>query len=330
MKSLFTIKSLPFLIDCDPGADDVFALLWALILDRKRETPLDLKAITTVWGNVSADHTYANALRMCEFIGKKDLPIGKDMRPVMGQADASHIHGEDGIGGLSSLLPKVDLPDTPLDSVDLIIETIENNPWLVILATGPLTNLAAAERKKPGILTQCQYIIAMGGASKVGGNVTPVAEFNIWHDPISANEVVTLCSNLIVIPLDVTTSFVYTPRDTLAFLWHINHSDKAEFMMQLTEFVISTNRKFRETGYQNGFFVHDAHTIGFLAYPHLYKGTMVDLSVETVGEHTKGMTVVDRRNHPRTNINKTMLITDVDKNWLLEALTEDFKEFDFE
>jgi inosine-uridine nucleoside N-ribohydrolase len=105
---------------------------------------------------------------------------------------------------------------------------------------------------------------------------------------------------------------------------------KAEFMTQLTDFVISTNRKFRETHYKNGFFVHDAHTVGFLAYPHLYKGSFVDLSVETVGEHTKGQTVVDRRNHARTGVSKVLFMTDVDKDGLLEALTEDMKEFDFE
>lgn len=324
------MKNLPFLIDCDPGADDVFALLWALVLHNKRDTPLSLKAITTMWGNVSADLTYANAIRMCDFANTKDIPIGKDMRPVLWSGDASHIHGNDGIGGLSHLLPPVQLPSQSLDSVDLIISTIKGNPWLIILATGPLTNLAAAERKEPGILSQCQYIIAMGGASKVGGNVTPVAEFNVWYDPTSAYEVVKACNNLIMIPLDVTTSFVYTPQETEAIIWEVNHGKKAEFMRELTDFVISTNRKFRETHYKNGFFVHDAHTVWFLAYPHLYKWSFVDLAVETVGEHTKGQTIVDRRNHSRTWVSKVLFMTDVDKNGLLEALTEDMKEFDFE
>ncbi len=155
---------------------------------------------------------------MCQFVGNTSTPVGKDTRPITGAGDASHIHGEDGIGGLSSLLPEVQYPDQTLDSVDLIIETIENNPGLVILATGPLTNLAMAEKKKPGILTQCQYIISMGGASKVGGNVTPVAEFNIRYDPTSTDEVVKACNNLIMIPLDVTTSFVYTPEETVNLL----------------------------------------------------------------------------------------------------------------
>lgn len=329
MKTFFDTKSLPFMIDCDPGADDVFALLWSLVLHNKRATPLQLKAISSVGGNVSADHTYANVLRMLEFTGTQGIPVGKDLRPVMSSSDASHIHGEDGIGWLSNFLPPVTLPSETIDSVDLIIKTIKEYPGLTILATGPLTNLAAAERREPGILNQCQYIVAMGGASKVGGNVTPVAEFNIWYDAASADEVVKSCNNLILIPLDVTTSFIYSPEETEAIVWQVNESNKAQFLKELTQFTINSNRKFRETQYKNGFFVHDAHTIGFLAYPHLYKWSFVDLSVETVGEHTRGQTVVDRRNHPRSNINKTLLITDVDKNGILEAMTEDLKEFDF-
>jgi inosine-uridine nucleoside N-ribohydrolase len=84
-----------------------------------------------------------------------------------------------------------------------------------------------------------------------------------------------------MIPLDVTQSFVYTAADTEQFLDEINHSKKADFVRSLTDFVIKTNRKFRETHYQNGFFVHDGNTVGFLLYPHLYRGTFIDVRVET-------------------------------------------------
>ena len=65
---------------------------------------------------------------MCTFASTKDIPIGKDMRPVAGSGDASHIHGNDGIGGLSHLLPPVELPSQSLDSVELIISSIKANP----------------------------------------------------------------------------------------------------------------------------------------------------------------------------------------------------------
>jgi inosine-uridine nucleoside N-ribohydrolase len=128
------------------------------------------------------------------------------------------------------------------------------------LVTGPLTNLAAAETKEPGILNQCKQIIIMGGSFS-GGNVTPTSEFNVWYDAMSAKHVLESAHNIILIPLDVTQSFVYTAADTEQFLGEINHSDKADFVRALTNFVINTNRKFRETHYQNGFFVHDGNTV---------------------------------------------------------------------
>ncbi|MBP7885396.1 hypothetical protein KAZ93_04585 [Patescibacteria group bacterium] len=75
--------------------------------------------------------------------------------------------------------------------------------------------------------------------------------------------------------------------------------------------------------------MHDAQTVGFLLYPHLYRGTLMDVQVETKGEYTRGQTIVDTRNHPRIGYHKSLVLTSVDKYGLLEALTQDFKEFDF-
>lgn len=142
-------KILPVLIDCDPGADDVFGLLWLLINHKFAHLPMKLVGITTVGGNVSADKTYANALRMCQFVGADDIVVGKDHRQIISQ-DASHIHGQDGIGNLSSMLPEVVLPATEKDSVDMIIDAIHTyGNELAILVTGPMTNIALAEAREP-------------------------------------------------------------------------------------------------------------------------------------------------------------------------------------
>ncbi len=322
------MKKLPLLLDCDPGADDVFALLWALIMHQSDNNPFELQCITTLWWNVSADNTYLNGLRMCEFVGVTNVPVWKDTRPIEWSGDASHIHWSDGIGNLSTMLPQPTIPKTSIDSVQLMIDTIKKYPWeITLLVTWPMTNLAAAEKKEPGILNQCKYIIAMWWSFS-GGNVTPTSEFNVWYDAASAKQVVDVANNLIMIPLDVTQSFVYTPEDSEQFLGEINHSNKAEFVRELTKFVVGTNRKFRETHYQNGFFVHDGHTVWFLLYPHLYRGTFIDVRVETQGEFTQWQTVWDWRNHPRKDYKKTYVITDVDRDGFLEALVQDFKEFD--
>lgn len=321
-------KILPVLIDCDPGADDVFALLWLLINHKFAHLPMKVVGITTVGGNVAADKTYANALRMCQFVWANDIAVGKDHRQIVSQ-DASHIHGNDGIGNLSTMLPEVTLPTTEKDSVEMILEAIHTyGNELVLLVTGPMTNIALAEQREPGILSKCKKIIAMGGAVKTNGNVTPVAEFNISYDADSAAAVCNATKNIILVPLDLTTQMVFTDADMENCFKNVNHDKKQEFMRALTTFTTGTNMMFRETAYDKWFYVHDAHTVGMLLYPHIYKGTFYDVHVETKGELTKWETVVDVRNHARTEVNAFVAL-EFDKRLFMEAMTEDFKQFDF-
>lgn len=323
------LKKMPVIIDCDPGADDVFALLWLLINHKFSDVAMEVIGITTVGGNVSADKTYANAIRMCEFVGATEIPVWKDHRQIVAQ-DAAHIHGNDGIGNLSAMLPPVELPATEKDSVDMIIEAIHTHgKELVLLVTGPMTNIALAEEREPGILKQCKKIIAMGGAVNIHGNITPVAEFNVFYDAQSAAKVFKATDNILLAPLDITTSMVFTAEDMENCFKHINHSTKQEFARELTKFTIGTNMMFRETAYEKGFFVHDAHTVGLLLYPHLYSGTFHQVNVETKWEFTTGETVVDTRNHARVSSN-CFVATSFNKPLFLEALSEDLKKFDFE
>jgi inosine-uridine nucleoside N-ribohydrolase len=334
-------EKMPVLLDCDPGADDTFALLWLLVNHMFTHIPMKIVGITSVGGNVSADKTYANVHRMCQFVGAtntdgySNIPVGKDHRQIIAQ-DASHIHGNDGIGNLSTMLPDVIFPPllthgkyTEPDSVDMIIDAISTyGQDLTILVTGPMTNIAAAEERVPGILSRCKRIIAMGWAIHVPGNITPVAEFNIYYDTASAAAVMRATDNLRLAPLDITTSMVFTEEDTENCFKHINHDVKQEFIRKLTEFTIGTNTMFRETGYKKGFYVHDSHVVGMLLYPHIYTGTFHNVSVETHGDITSGQTVVDTRNHARTHVN-TFVATAFDKERFLEAMTEDMKTFDF-
>jgi inosine-uridine nucleoside N-ribohydrolase len=168
----------------------------------------------------------------------------------------------------------------------------------------------------------------MGGAFFVPGNVSPVAEFNVWYDPQSAKVMYESGATIVAAPLDITTKSLFSIEDLRPVLKHINHPQHKEFLTKLTEFTIGTNMMFRETHYRRGFFIHDAHTIGFLLYPHLYKGSFYQVQVETQGEYTSGQTVIDARNHPKQSTN-AFVITDVDAIGFLEAMTEDFKEFDF-
>lgn len=113
-----------------------------------------------------------------------------------------------------------------------------------------MTNLALAEERSPGILQKAKKIIAMGGAIDIHGNVTPVAEFNIFYDSPSAKKVFASTDNLMLLPLDLTTSFAFTEEDMENSFKNINDSIKQEFARKLTTFIIGTNMSFRETAYE--------------------------------------------------------------------------------
>ena len=315
---------IPVVIDCDPGADDFFALIWAMIMHKK--WLIDIVAITTAWWNVAAQATYENAIRACMMMGVQ-TKIGK-WKDAKWAENASHIHGNDGVGWLSAILPPV-TKQKNYDSEQLLLYSIKKHKGtLEILVLGPVSNLARIEKKTTGILKQAKRIISMGGAFFVPGNVSPVAEFNVRYDPKSAKAMYNSGANIVTAPLDITTQTIFTMQDLQPLLKHVNNPKYQDFLTKLTEFTIGTNMMFRETHYRRGFFVHDSNTVGFLLYPHLYKWSFHEVQVETTGEYTSGQTVIDTRNHPKTQTN-AFIITDIDAKWFMEAMTEDFKEFDF-
>lgn len=235
--TLTSTKHLPVVIDCDPGADDFFALIWALILHKRGY--IDIVAITTSGGNVPAQATYENAIRACMMMGvETKIAKGKDKE---GAENAAYIHGSDGIGGLSSLLPPVQKVDN-YESEALLTEMINSyGKKLSILATGPVSNLAHIETKHPGILQKVHKIYSMGGAVFVSGNVTPAAEFNYRYDPQSAKVLFESGADIVCAPLDITTQELFTMDDLEPILEHVNHEAHRKFLKALTEFTIGTN-----------------------------------------------------------------------------------------
>jgi inosine-uridine nucleoside N-ribohydrolase len=142
-------------------------------------------AITTVAGNQSLDKTTLNARRMCSVAGISGVPIaaGCDRPLVRDRIASPEIHGESGLDG-----PAFGVPTVAVDArhaVDLIIEMSRAHDGLVLVPTGPLTNVATALARDPGLARRLRRIVLMGGAIGLG-NVTPAAEFNIAADPEAA------------------------------------------------------------------------------------------------------------------------------------------------
>ena len=187
------------IIDCDPGIDDALALVFA-----HGDPGLEVCGITTVAGNVGLDRTTANALRVRDFIGMRDVPVipgcaGPLLRPAL---DAARVHGASGLAG--ARLPGPVSEPAAGHAVDYLIETISAAPGeITLIAVGPLTNIALAVRREPLLAGRVRDFVIMGGSAG-RGNLTPAAEFNIAADPEAAAIVFGAGWTVTMVGLDAT------------------------------------------------------------------------------------------------------------------------------
>jgi len=186
-------------LDCDPGHDDAMAILLAAA-----SPALRLEAITTVAGNQTLDKVTLNARRVCTVAGIRDVPIaaGRD-RPMRREPIvADEIHGSSGLDGFE--WPEPTVPLDARDGVDLLVEVAHRDERpLTVVATGPLTNVAAALERSATLADRLERISVMGGAIGLG-NWTPSAEFNIHADPEAAQLVLDSGVPVTLVPLEVT------------------------------------------------------------------------------------------------------------------------------
>ena len=173
------------IIDTDPGVDDAVAIFMALA-----NPGVELLGLTSVGGNVPLARTTRNSLALLQAVGRSDIPVAKGAsRPLRGKFKyAPQFHGP---GGLSLILPDPAVGAITEGAVEFLYEQLTNSePGEVILvALGPLTNLATLFWEHPVALEQAKNIVVMGGAVNAPGNVTAKAEFNIYSDPVAAEVV---------------------------------------------------------------------------------------------------------------------------------------------
>jgi inosine-uridine nucleoside N-ribohydrolase len=298
------LQIMKIILDTDPGGDDAFALLWLLSL--MNQGYIDLLAITTADGNVAAKQTFTNASQILTLVGAQSIEVGRGVTADRKHTeDATHIHGSDGLGNLSSTLPPAPHAwELARSSEDILIDRLSTFPHeITIVAIAPLTNLAAAEMKQPGILKLAKEIVIMGGAFQCPGNVAAHAEFNIWFNPDALRIVLESRDDCVMIPLDVTRRLIFTQE--MAHTIHQAHPDNSivQFMVDLCKFMTGTALHYRETNGVPGFLVHDAATLGYLFYPETLMLRRATVHIETVGICTRGQTLIDQRRHPKPNAN---------------------------
>ena len=177
------MEKIPLLIDTDPGVDDALALLMAFADERH-----EVVGLTVAAGNVGLQHTVANALKLCEVAGREDIPVFAGCAgPLLHPAeDAAYVHGRDGFGD-TGYVPATRQADAEHAALAILRLSHAHAGKLLLVALGPLTNLALALKLDPSLPQRVARCVVMGGAVTAHGNVTPNAEFNIWFDPEAAD-----------------------------------------------------------------------------------------------------------------------------------------------
>ncbi len=289
----------PILIDTDPGIDDALAILLAL-----GSPEVSVEAITTVAGNVEVDLATRNALRILDVVRPVRRPrVARGAAaPLAGPLlTAAHVHGEDGLGNLGGLREPDGRPRYPepsrtlemLDGPDLILETADRFAGrLVLVALGPLTNVALALRRNRGRVARAARIVVMGGAVAVPGNVTAAAEFNMHVDPEAAAEVFASGLPIELVSLDVTRRVVLTRADLRAAL-----ARQGGALARFVEDFTAHGFDFETQRGDGGMALHDPLAVGVAVDPSLVTLDPLHVAVECEGRLTRGMTVADRRPH---------------------------------
>ena len=271
------------IIDTDPGVDDAFTFLLALA-----SPEIQLEALTTTQGNVTVEKATRNALSVLELAHAGHIPVAQgSLLPLIQPLRASPaIHGESGIG--NSRLPAPKAKPLQKHAVDYLIERVLAEPGeLSIFPIGPLTNIAMAIRKEPRFGKAVKQLVIMGGAIQEGGNMTPLAEFNIYVDPHAAHIVFHSGIPITLIPLDVTHKCLLKQE-------HMDRLMKTD--LPVTRFIRDAMEVYLKASLElghEGCALHDPLTLATIIAPELLTLKEYYVDVDISGGVSMGKTFAD-------------------------------------
>lgn len=271
------------ILDCDPGIDDAFAILLAA-------RHLDVLGVTTIGGNSPLENVTRNALKVLEVAGVANevgVYPGHSCPMVAPLVTAPGVHGADGLGG--ACVPPPTHAAQNKHGVDFIVDTVMGTDDVTLIATGPLTNIAAAINREPRIVERVREICIMGGSVTLG-NWTPVAEFNIYVDPEAAARVFQSGAHIKMCGLNLTRQCGFTPETVTRFRGI--GTQAADFAARITDFGIKSSVARHQPPRA---YMHDACAVAWEIDPTLITAAPMHIDVELAGTYTRGMTVCDYR-----------------------------------
>lgn len=308
------MSKIPVIIDCDPGLDDVVALLMAV-----KNEKLDIKAVTVVAGNQTLEKVGANTLKVLSLTGV-DIPVayGFDKPIVRDLTTAAEVHGEDGLYGVK--IPDAILKKDELHAIDLMEKIIrESEEKVTLIPIGPLTNIAMFLIRFPELKDKIEKICLMGGAI-VGGNCTKSAEFNIFVDPEAADIVYKSGIPITMCGLDVTHRAIVYKED----IQRIKSIDNniAKIMGEMLE---NLSKYHSKDGFE-GCYLHDPVAVLAVTNPDIIKTMPMKVDIELQGKLTTGSTIgnFDKRFNEEANVNVGI---DIDRESFIEEIIKAIKKY---
>lgn len=277
---------IPLLIDTDPGVDDALALLMAFNDPDHRVVGLTIAA-----GNVGLGHTVRNALKLCEVAGRDDIPVfpgcaGPLVHPC---EDAAEVHGVDGFGD-TGYTPATRTASSEHAALAILRLSHEHAGRLLLVALGPLTNVALALRLDPTLPERIARVVVMGGAVTGHGNLTAAAEFNVGFDPEAAKVVFESFQRIELADWEATLAHGLHHDEVVE--WLGADSPRARFYRDISH-------RTREWSVdRRGEYWHSADALAMalaLQPAGVLESVRRPLRIETEGRHARGSTVVDWR-----------------------------------
>ena len=276
---------IPLLIDTDPGVDDALALLMAFNSPHHEVVGLTIPA-----GNVGLVHTVRNALKLCDVVGSRAPVFAGADSPLLHPArDAAYVHGRDGFGD-TEYEAAARMAEGEHAALALLRLSHEHAGRLVVVALGPLTNLALALKLDPTLVRRVARLVVMGGAVTAHGNITAAAEFNVAFDPEAAHIVFSsfACTELADWEAVMAHGFPHAEFER----WLAAPSRRARFYDAIS-------RRTREWATERrGDHWHSADALAMALALHPTGAIeMIErpLVVELEGRHARGATIVDWR-----------------------------------
>ncbi|MFM8272953.1 MAG: nucleoside hydrolase [Gemmata sp.] len=267
----------------DPGIDTAFAVALAL-----NDPNLEVVGLLPTAGNVPAEQATANVHTLIDVLDPPKWPRLGAALPVRYDADGAPLHGPGGLGGVS--FPSATRHTLHLADKILCELAHEHPRQLTVINLGPLTTLAAALDRDPTLPAVIDRTVIVGGAWREPGNAGPVAEFHIHLDPDAAKRVFAAELNPLLIPLDSTRKLIFSPRDLLEL--PNPDSRTCQFLRKIVPFGIRASSNLYGI---EGFHLKDVLGVAAVAIAGCVSSEPHYLDVETRGDLTRGMTVIDAR-----------------------------------